>query len=332
MSSGKQHLSFVVRRLPLHPRLDTYLATRIKTRSRTYFQKLIQQGRVQVNDQPAKRHHEVKLDDRIDVVLDLEPRPSRVQPEEKPLDILYEDDTLIVIHKAAGQVVHPAKGHWHGTLISAVLHHCRSDEAVGGPSFAKVVHRIDRDTSGVLLFAKNPATHPAIALQFERRQARKTYLAIVEGTMRSSEGTIDLPLGPHMFQRFKVTVRADAGRPSVTEYEALERFDGFTFLKLSPRTGRGHQIRVHLAAMGHPVLCDRVYGKREALYRADLENDPLATGGEALLARQALHAHTLAIRHPVSGQWMEFTAPLPKDMERTLDALRDLRPWKGDHR
>jgi len=325
VSEGHQQFDFTVRRAPLHSRLDAYLAARFKTRSRTFFQKLIDQGEVQVNSSPAKRHHEVKVGDRIQLTMNLAPAPSRVQPEEMPLDILYEDDTMIVINKPPGVVVHPAKGHWHGTLINAVLHHCQRPDAAGGPSHAKVVHRLDRDTSGVLLFAKNPGTHPAIASQFERRQAHKSYLAIAEGSFKSAEGTIDLPLGPHLFHRFKVTVRADVGRESITDYRVLERFDGYSFLALSPRTGRGHQIRVHLAAAGHPVLCDRVYGARVALYRADLAGDVLAPGGEPLISRQALHAHKLSIRHPVSGERLEFTAPLPQDMTTALAALRALR-------
>jgi len=325
MASINQKYDFTVRRAPTHARLDAYLAARFKKFSRTFFQKLIKEGQVSINGSPAKRHQEIRIGDQVHLIMELPERVSKVQPEELPLDILFEDEKIIVVNKPAGMVLHPAKGNWHGTLISAVMHHCQDPNCIGGPTRPGIVHRLDRETSGVVILGKDAGVLPHLARQFERRVVKKTYRAITEGTFKSNEGTIDLPLGRHVFQRFKFAVRPDNGKVSITHYRVIEKFEGYSFVELEPHTGRSHQIRVHLASAGCPVLCDRLYGHRVALYKGDLAGNVFATGGDPLINRHALHAFRLSIKHPVANKRLEFVAPLPSDMSDTLNELRELK-------
>ncbi len=262
------------------------------------------------------------------------PREGPV-PQDIPLTILYEDDAIVVVDKPAGMVVHPAKGHWEGTLASALAHRFGALSGRGGPTRPGIVHRLDRDTSGVIVVAKNDQAHEALSAQFKSRHVEKEYLAIVVGVPDLDRDLIDEPIGDHPTHREKKAIRRTDpnARPAVTEYEVVERFAGYALVRAHPKTGRTHQIRLHLAHIRHPVLCDRLYGGRAILTELELiprDNIGQHTAGRAateqpLLERQALHAHRLAFLHPTTGERMQFVAPLPVDMEHTLKALRRWR-------
>jgi 23S rRNA pseudouridine1911/1915/1917 synthase len=255
------------------------------------------------------------------------PEPPRTGPvaEEIPLEFLHVDAWMAVVNKPAGMVVHPAKGNWKGTLAGALKWHLEREgvtglSTAGGPTRPGIVHRLDRDTSGVIVVARTEEAHHALARQFERRSVEKTYLAIVQGRPQLDRDEIDLPIGIHPYQRERMAVRRDhpTARTAVTRYEVLERFRAAALVRLAPRTGRTHQIRVHLAAIGCPVLCDALYSGRTLLEPSVLGLPP----GPPLLGRQALHAACLALDHPASGERTTFAAPLPADMEAILAALR----------
>lgn len=299
-------------------RLDRYLHVLFPKFSRSRLQALIRQGAVTVNGKAAKPSHPVAKNDVIRVELP-EDHPRRIDPEPIPLDVLYEDDFLLVVNKPAGMVVHPARGNWSGTLVHALLHHCSRLPAADDPSRPGIVHRLDQFTSGVLVCAKNDAAYARLGPQFESRSVEKEYLALTDGEPEFDEDEIDLPLGMDPHDREKVAVRLLGGRKALTRFHVLERLGGFAFLRVEPRTGRTHQIRVHLLSARCPVLCDASYSRRSRLTRADLG----LPGEEILLERQALHARRLSLRHPKTEELMTFEAPLPGDMERTLDALRE---------
>jgi len=307
-------------------RLDVLLAHNFPESSRSFLARAIAQGAVRVDGVVARASH--KLRPGAVVVFTL-PQPPRAGPvaEEIPLAFLHVDDAIAVVDKPAGMVVHPAKGNWKGTLAGALKWHLeRQDDAAvglstaGGPTRPGIVHRLDRDTSGVIVVARTEAAHHALARQFERRSVAKTYLAITQGQPRFDADEIDLPIGIHPYQREKMAVRRDhpTSREAVTRYEVLERFRAAALVRVTPRTGRTHQIRVHLAAVGAPVLCDGLYSGRSVI-------EPPFTGlppGPPLLARQALHAASLELDHPVTGDRRRFEAPLPADMAEMLAALR----------
>jgi len=270
----------------------------------------------------------VKLRSGSVVVLTV-PQPPRAGPEAEdiPLSFLHVDELLAVVDKPAGMVVHPAKGNWRGTLAGALKWHLeqRGDaggglSTAGGPTRPGIVHRLDRDTSGVIVVARTEAAHHALARQFEQRSVAKTYLAITQGQPRFDADEIDLPIGIHPYQREKMAVRSDhpTSRQAVTRYQVLERFRSAALVRVTPQTGRTHQIRVHLAAVAAPVLCDGLYSGRTLIEPGFLGLPP----GPPLLERQALHAAALEIDHPGSGDRRRFEAPLPADMERMLAALR----------
>lgn len=256
-------------------------------------------------------------------------------PQDIALAILHEDDAIIVVDKPAGMIVHPAKGHWEGTLASALAHHFGQLSGRGGPTRPGIVHRLDRDTSGVIVVAKNDQVHDALAAQFKSRHVEKEYLAIVAGVPDRDRDVIEEPIGDHPTHREKKAIRREhaSARAAVTAYEVVERFAGYAFLRVRPKTGRTHQIRIHLAHIGCPVLCDRLYGGRARI--SELELMPRDKLGQdirthpqespALLERQALHAHRLTITHPTTGERITFEAPLPADMSQTLAALRRWR-------
>jgi 23S rRNA pseudouridine1911/1915/1917 synthase len=258
-------------------------------------------------------------------------------PQNIPLDILHEDEAIVVVNKPAGMVVHPAKGHWEGTLASALAHHFTSLSARGGPTRPGIVHRLDRDTSGVIVVAKNDQAHDALAEQFKSREVTKEYLAIVVGVPELDRDLIDEPIGDHPTHRDKKAIRRKDpnARPATTVYEVIERFAGYAFVRALPKTGRTHQIRLHLTHVGHPILCDRLYGGRAVITELELiprdkigQHTPeeRAAFDQPLLERQALHAHRLAFSHPITSESMEFVAPLAVDMERALAAIRKWRP------
>ncbi len=245
--------------------------------------------------------------------------------EDIPLEILFEDRWLAVINKPPGMVVHPAKGHWSGTLTAAMQFHFDQLSGVGGPTRPGVVHRLDRDTSGVIVIAKDDQVHRRLALQFEERTIEKEYFAIVTGRPDHDRDWIDLPIGLHPREREKMAIRPHDpnSRPARSFYEVLERFDGFAAVRIEPRTGRTHQIRVHLQSIGCAVLCDRQYGGRAEITRGELRRQSADT--EVILTRQALHARRLRFTHPETGQPLAVEAPLPADILAVLDELRAFR-------
>ncbi|HUS44609.1 MAG TPA: RluA family pseudouridine synthase [Phycisphaerae bacterium] len=310
---------------PAEPRLDRFLAHRWPKRSRAAYQKLIKAGRVLVNSEPVmKPSAEVHRGDSIFVTLD-KPKPLGIVPEPISIDVLYEDEDLIAVNKAPGIIVHPARSNPHGTLVNAVAYHAENLSKVGGPWRPGVVHRLDKDTSGVILFAKNDKAHVCLARQWEGRQVEKHYVAIVEGVPELDADVIEQPLGRDRHIRDRRAVRRDGtGKEATSHYEVAETFDGFSLVDIRPRTGRTHQIRIHLAYIGHRVVADRQYGSRDKLTLQEIARGR-ADHDEVLIARQALHAAGLTLRHPRSGEPIHFVAPLPGDMQQTVDALRRWR-------
>ena len=305
-------------------RLDQFLAQQLPAYSRVHLRKVINAAGVMVNGQRTKASHRLHAGERVSLEL---PELAREgpQPEDIPLELLYEDDEIAVVNKPPGMVVHPAKGHWSGTLAAALQFHFNQLSTAGGATRPGIVHRLDRDTSGVLVVAKTDRAHLALADQFEHRTVEKEYLAIVAGAPDRDRDVIDLPIGAHPYHREKMAIRRDSNtsRKAETFYEVVERFTGFALLKVLPKTGRTHQIRLHLASIDCPVLCDRLYGGRAQLTKADLTRS--ASDAEVLLSRQALHARRLKFSHPTSGAPLELTAPIPADLEHCLAALREFR-------
>lgn len=301
-------------------RLDWFLAQQFPRYSRTFLRRAINAAAVKVDGKRTKASHRVSPGEHVSIVLPELPREGP-EPADIPLDILYEDTSLAAINKPPGMVVHPGKGNWRGTLASALQFHFDRLSSLGGPTRPGIVHRLDRDTSGVIVVAKNDRAHKSLADQFEARTVSKEYFAIVVGQPDRDRDVIDLPIGFHPQQREKMAVRAHHpdSRPAQSFYEVVERFDGFSSVRILPKTGRTHQIRVHLAAIGCPVLCDRAYGGRSQLTRGDLRRVPDDT--EVLLDRQALHARRLQFAHPETDQPLTIVAPLPADLARVLDEL-----------
>jgi 23S rRNA pseudouridine1911/1915/1917 synthase len=309
-------------------RLDVFLAAHLPAFSRATLQRAIDAGHVHVDNVIAKPSLRLRTGNEV-VVRHIEVPREGPAPQDIALSILHEDDAIIVVDKPAGMIVHPAKGHWEGTLASALAHHFGTLSGRGGPTRPGIVHRLDRDTSGVIVVAKNDQVHDALSAQFKTRAVEKEYLAIVVGVPDRDRDVIDEPIGDHPTHREKKAIRREdaSARPAVTEYEVIERFAGFALLRARPRTGRTHQIRIHLAHVGHPVLCDRLYGGRAMLSERELMPRGLTSEPSELilLDRQALHAHRLTIMHPITGVRMTFEAAVPADIIKALDALRRWR-------
>jgi 23S rRNA pseudouridine1911/1915/1917 synthase len=283
-------------------RLDRYLTRQLPTHSRAYLQQLIEGGQILVGGRAIKPGYRLRAGDHITVHLP-PPRPSDMPPEPIPLDVLYEDAHLLVVNKAAGMVVHPSPGNSSGTLVNALLAHCLHLSGIGGVERPGIVHRLDKDTSGAMVVAQ--------------RQVKKLYLAIVRGDVEGTEGIVDAAVGRHPVYRQKMSTHTRVGREAVTEFRVLERFGFYTVVELRPRTGRTHQIRVHMAALGHPLVGDPTYGRARPQLKRSLAAPQLAW-----FRRQALHAWVLGFTHPMSGEWLECRAPLPADLERLLAILR----------
>ncbi len=297
-------------------RIDLFLAQFEATSelSRSRIQELIRSGHILVDDVPVKSHTKLSGGEKILITLP-DPRPLDLLPEAIPLDILYEDHDLIVLNKPAGLVVHPGAGNASGTLVNALLHHCRDLSGIGGVERPGIVHRLDRETSGVIVAAKNDAAHRDLSAQLKNRQVRKIYLAVARGVVRDDSGRIEEPIGRHDRHRKKMTVHPARGREALTLYRVKERFEGFTLLSLRLKTGRTHQIRVHLAHLHHPIVGDSVYGGKKP--------GEIRIGTRRMqVARQMLHAHILGFTHPRTGEYREFTAPVPEDIEAALSFLR----------
>ena len=315
--------SFSIRKRVEGRRLDQYLAAALADFSRTFLQRLIREGRVTVNGEAAKPSYLIRRGDRIELSTDL-PEGPLVAGEDIPLDVLYEDEHMLAINKPPDMVVHPAKGHQSGTLVNALVGHTQTLSSAYGELRAGIVHRLDRDTSGVILAAKTDAAHSALAKQFEARTVEKHYLAVVEREPQLDADLIDAPLGRSRRHPEAMAIRHD-GKPAQSIYRVQRRFRGFALLDVELLTGRTHQIRVHLTHIGHPVVADSLYGTRSALYRSDLLGRPPAEDEPPLIERQALHAHRIAIAHPATGERLEFSAPLPHDIEALIAALEELR-------
>ncbi len=306
-------------------RLDAVLASRFPDYSRVHLRRVISAGGVKIDGRGGKPAYRLKAGQRIVFILPEIPREAP-RPENIPLEILYEDEHVVVVNKPPGMVVHPARGHWSGTLASALqFHFGPSLSTTGGASRPGIVHRLDRDTSGAILVARTDIAHTKLAKQFAGRSIEKEYFALVSGRPQRDSDVIDCPIGFHPHVREKMAIRHDGGesRPAQTFYEVQERFDGFAAMKLKPKTGRTHQIRVHLHHIGCPVLCDRQYGNRSRITRGEIRRDP--TDETVLLERQALHARRLKFRHPATDELLEIEAPLPADIMAVLEELRKYR-------
>jgi 23S rRNA pseudouridine1911/1915/1917 synthase len=308
-------------------RLDVFLARSMPDRSRSFLARAIEKGAARVDGVTARAAIKLRAGSLVCFTV---PEPPRAGPaaEDIPLEFLHLDEWIAAVNKPAGMVVHPAKGNWKGTLAGALKWHLENAAAggglstAGGPTRPGIVHRLDRDTSGVIVVARTEEAHHALARQFERRSVEKTYLAITQGQPQFDRDEINLPIGIHPYQREKMAVRRDhpTAREAVTRFEVLERFRAAALVRLHPRTGRTHQIRVHLAAIGCPVLCDALYGGRTVVHRGLLAG---GDEGPVVIARQALHAAGLVVAHPATQARLELAAPLPDDMERVLDVLRN---------
>jgi 23S rRNA pseudouridine1911/1915/1917 synthase len=312
------------RRLPGR-RLDKYLHGRFPHLSRTTIQRLIRQGAVTVNGQITKPSYEMSGGDIVELLIP-PPEPLEIVPEDIPLDILYEDEYLIAVNKPAGMICHPARAEQSGTLVNALAFHARRLSHGSDPFRPGIVHRLDKNTTGVMLVAKEDEAHWRLALQFERRTVLKTYLAVVEGEIQLDGDMIDAPIGAHPTVREKFAVLARAGKidiakSAVTCYEVAERFRGYTLVKLMPRTGRTHQLRVHMSYIRHPIVGDKLYGGRPV-------SELSLTGrgsAEPIFEHQALHAWKIEFRHPITEKRMELEAPFPERLRRLVLILRSAR-------
>jgi 23S rRNA pseudouridine1911/1915/1917 synthase len=299
-------------------RLDQFLSLTDLRLSRSQAKDLIEKHQILLNQKATKPGAHVKKGDLISGTLP-EPEPLSLKPEPLPLGILYEDSSIIVIGKPPGMVVHPAYGNLSGTLVNALLHHCTDLAGINGVLRPGIVHRLDKDTSGVMVVAKDDEAYHRLTQQFKDRTVEKVYLAIALGPFRKEEGLIDVAIGRHPHERKRMSIRARKGRIAVTRWRVMERLDGFTLLEVFPQTGRTHQIRVHLSSIGHPLLGDPLYGRKGKLGAI---HDPALKECVTRMGRQALHAYRLGFVHPKTGEKVQFESPLPEDMKEVLEVLR----------
>jgi 23S rRNA pseudouridine1911/1915/1917 synthase len=304
-------------------RLDVFLSEVWPELSRAQAKRLVVSGAVAVGGSPRKASYALKAGDVVSAIIP-DPEPSRLQPESIPLDIVYEDRYLLVVNKPAGLTVHPAAGARRGTLVHALLHHCNDLSGIGGVLRPGIVHRLDKGTSGLLVVAKNDSVHRHLSEQIRERSLKRVYRAVVWGWPGADEGTVDAPVGRHPTARKKMAVRESGGKRAVTRFKLIRRYEFHSLLELELETGRTHQIRAHMAHLGCPVFGDPEYGGRRKALNAC--HGRFAREGSALLkgiTRQALHAWRLSLVHPVHSRRMEFTAPLPGDMEWVLERLEE---------
>jgi len=289
-------------------RIDSILSVLFPDRSRSAFKKLIENEHVLVNGKPVKPSYLVQEGD--DVCVDFpDPIELQILPENIPLDIVYEDADVILVNKPKDMVVHPAAGHYTGTLVNALLYHCKDLSGINGVLRPGIVHRIDKDTTGIVIACKNDFSHNAIADQLKVHSIGRKYRCIVEGNLKEDEGTVSAPIGRHQTDRKKMQIRPD-GKEAITHYRVLERFGNYTYVECQLETGRTHQIRVHMASLHHPLLGDAVYGSGKSKYHTD---------------GQCLHAYLLGFTHPKTGEYLEFTVPNPEYLEKILKDLRNDR-------
>lgn len=300
-------------------RLDSYLSEQLPEISRSQLKKLVEDGRVSIDGHAVKASYKLRGGEQITVALP-QPQETSAVAEEIPLDIYHEDQDLIVINKPAGMVVHPAAGHWQGTLVNALLYHCHDLAGIGGELRPGIVHRIDKDTSGLLVAAKNDISHQHLAAQFKQHSITRRYLALVHGIVDQQRGTIDQEIGRHPQQRKKMSVNTRQGRRAVTHWKLLKRYDkvNLSLVECALETGRTHQIRVHFSAAHHPLIADPLYGSRSR--EAAVKDLPLKRL-IATLPGQALHAFKLGFIHPTTGKYLEFSCQMPDTLSRIIDYL-----------
>ncbi len=316
-------VEFQVKGRQVGKRIDAYLAARYPDFSRSVVQKLIDHGAVLVNGESVKASYRVREGDTLRVWLpDL--GDGIPTPEDIPIRIVFEDEGFVVVDKDPGIVVHPARGNWSGTLVNALQFHFDRLSSVSGEERPGIIHRLDRDTSGLLVVGKDDRDHRTLARQFEERTVSKEYLALVYGTPSRDSDYVDRSIGHHPTYREKMAIRAieDGAREAVTFYEVLERFASFALVRCRPETGRTHQIRVHLTHIGHPIVADKLYSGRDRLTLGDVFGPDAAEAERVLIDRQALHAHRLELTHPRTGEPLAFTAPIPADLNLAIEALR----------
>lgn len=287
-------------------RADVFLAAKLGV-SRSNMQKLLEDGRVKRGEKIIKANYKVRAGEMF--VVDIpEPEPIEAVPENIPLDIIYDDDDVVVLNKARGMVVHPAPGNYTGTLVNALLHHCSNLSGINSAIRPGIVHRLDKDTSGIMIVAKNDAAHISLSQQIQSKTAVRTYLAVVRGNIKTDSGTIETQIARDKTDRKKMAVVKEGGRDAITDYEVLERFGKYTLVRCKLRTGRTHQIRVHMEYLGYPLVGDPKYSPMKT---------PFGIKG------QALHSHTLEFTHPRTGERMKFEAPLPEDMHKIITRLHN---------
>ena len=287
-------------------RADVFLAPKLGV-SRSNMQKLLEDGRVKRGEKIIKANYKVRAGEMF--VVDIpEPEPIEAVPENIPLDIIYEDDDVVVLNKARGMVVHPAPGNYTGTLVNALLYHCSNLSGINSAIRPGIVHRLDKDTSGIMIVAKNDAAHISLSQQIQSKTAVRTYLAVVRGNIKTDSGTIETQIARDKTDRKKMAVVKEGGRDAITDYEVLERFGKYTLVRCKLRTGRTHQIRVHMEYLGYPLVGDPKYSPMKT---------PFGIKG------QALHSHTLEFTHPRTGERMKFEAPLPEDMHKIITRLHN---------
>lgn len=287
-------------------RADVFLAAKLGV-SRSNMQKLLEDGRVKRGEKIIKANYKVRAGEMF--VVDIpEPEPIEAVPENIPLDIIYEDDDVVVLNKARGMVVHPAPGNYTGTLVNALLYHCSNLSGINSAIRPGIVHRLDKDTSGIMIVAKNDAAHISLSQQIQSKTAVRTYLAVVRGNIKTDSGTIKTQIARDKTDRKKMAVVKEGGRDAITDYEVLERFGKYTLVRCKLRTGRTHQIRVHMEYLGYPLVGDPKYSPMKT---------PFGIKG------QALHSHTLEFTHPRTGERMKFEAPLPEDMHKIITRLHN---------
>ena len=288
-------------------RIDKCISNYLESLSRSYIQKIIKDGKAYVNDAVVKANYKVKVDDKVQFEIPDCEEPD-IPPQDIPLDILYEDKDILIVNKPKDMVVHPAPGHYEGTLVNSIMFHCKYElSGINGVLRPGIVHRIDKDTTGSIIICKNDEAHRKIAQQLKEHSITRKYRAIVYGRIMEEEGTVNAPIGRHPTDRKKMAINEKNGKPAVTHYKVLERFDKYTYIECQLETGRTHQIRVHMTSIGHPLLGDEVYGNAKCPFK---------------LEGQTLHAMTIGFIHPTTGEYVEYEAPLPEYFEHLLQNLR----------
>ncbi|MGA1841709.1 MAG: RluA family pseudouridine synthase [bacterium] len=317
MPQGKNTTIWTVSKDKAGKRLDICLAQLPFRISRSQWKRLIEEGFVKIGGHVSAPSHILRIGEIIEITIP-EPEPLEIEPEKIALDIIYEDDSLLIINKPAGMVVHPGAGHSSHTLVNALLHHCPDLAGIGGKKRPGIVHRLDKDTSGLLAVAKTEWAHISLSSQLKKKQVQRVYLALVHGIFPEDEGQIHTLIGRHPVYRQKMSINVRTGRDAITNWRVKERFSHFTWMELRLQTGRTHQIRVHMSHLGYPVVGDKVYGRGKIPKDCPLKLKSAIAG----LTGQALHAHSLGFNHPCSGKYMEFHSPPPMSIQKILNILK----------